>query len=57
MKAVQELLWHATMAMTMRYSHLSPDVRKDAVDALLGNDEQRPRQHSATKPSSRKKVV
>ena len=33
-KAVQELLGHATIEMTMRYSHLSPDVRRDAV-ALL----------------------
>lgn len=34
MKAVQELLGHSTMEMTMRYSHLSPDVRKDAVRLL-----------------------
>ena len=34
LKAVQELLGHSTMEMTMRYSHLSPDVRRDAV-ALL----------------------
>ncbi len=34
MKAVQELLGHATMEMTMRYSHLSPDVRRDAVKLL-----------------------
>jgi len=39
MKAVQELLGHATIEMTMRYAHLSPDVKKDAVRAL----EQRPR--------------
>jgi integrase len=31
MKAVQELLGHTTMEMTMRYSHLSPDVRRDVV--------------------------
>lgn len=34
LKAVQELLGHATMEMTMRYSHLSPDVRRDAVAKL-----------------------
>lgn len=34
MKAIQELMGHATMEMTMRYSHLSPDVRRDAVRLL-----------------------
>jgi len=34
LKAVQQLLDHSTMEMTMRYSHLSPDVRRDVV-ALL----------------------
>ncbi|MCC7537549.1 MAG: site-specific integrase [Deltaproteobacteria bacterium] len=34
MKAVQELLGHSTMEMTMRYAHLSPDVRRDAVRLL-----------------------
>ena len=33
-KAVQELMGHATIEMTMRYAHLSPDVRKDAVSLL-----------------------
>jgi integrase len=31
LKAVQELMGHATIEMTMRYSHLSPDVKRDAV--------------------------
>lgn len=34
MKAVQELMGHSTMEMTMRYAHLSPDVRRDAVRLL-----------------------
>ncbi|NTX15464.1 tyrosine-type recombinase/integrase [Myxococcus sp. CA056] len=38
LKAVQELLGHASIEMTMRYAHLSPDVKKDAVRVL----EQRP---------------
>ncbi|MFY2561199.1 tyrosine-type recombinase/integrase [Corallococcus terminator] len=38
-KAVQELLGHASIELTMRYAHLSPDVKKDAVRVL----EQHPR--------------
>lgn len=34
MKAVQELLGHATLQMTLRYAHLSPDVRRDVVRLL-----------------------
>jgi len=34
LKAIQELMGHATIEMTMRYAHLSPDVKKDAVRAL-----------------------
>jgi hypothetical protein len=30
LEAVQELLAHSTIEVPMRYSHLSPDVRKDA---------------------------
>jgi integrase len=37
LKAIQELLGHATIEMTMRYAHLSPDVKKDAVRALEGH--------------------
>ena len=31
LKAVQELLGHSTIDMTMRYAHLSPDVTREAV--------------------------
>lgn len=34
MKTVQELLGHATMEMTMRYAHLAPRVRREAVNLL-----------------------
>jgi integrase len=34
LKAVQEMMGHSTMEMTMRYSHLSPDARRDAVKLL-----------------------
>lgn len=34
LKGVQELLGHSTIEMTMRYSHLSPDARREAVRLL-----------------------
>jgi site-specific recombinase XerD len=34
LKAVQELMGHATVEMTMRYAHLSPNVPRDAVRCL-----------------------
>ena len=35
--AVQQLLGHSTIEMTMRYAHLTPDVRRDAVRLLDGH--------------------
>jgi integrase len=37
LKVVQELLGHATMEMTMRYAHLSPNVPREAVRLLDGS--------------------
>ncbi len=37
MRAVQELLGHATIEMTMRYAHLSPDARREVVRLLDGD--------------------
>ncbi|WP_223643009.1 tyrosine-type recombinase/integrase [Corallococcus sp. EGB] len=34
LKVVQELMGHATVEMTMRYAHLSPDRRRSAVSVL-----------------------
>ena len=38
LKAIQELLGHATIQMTMRYSHLAPEVAREAVRLLDAND-------------------
>jgi integrase len=38
LKAIQELLGHATIQMTMRYAHLAPEVARDAVRLLDTND-------------------
>lgn len=35
---MSELLGHRRLAMTMRYSHLSPDHQAVAVDRLAGPD-------------------
>jgi integrase len=37
LKTIQELLGHESFAMTLRYAHLSPDVRRDAVQLLDGS--------------------
>jgi integrase len=34
LKVIQELLGHATIEMTMRYAHLAPSVRRDAIATL-----------------------
>ena len=34
LKAVQELLGHATIMMTMRYAHLAPEIAREAVKLL-----------------------
>lgn len=46
LKTVQELLGHADIHMTMRYAHLSPDVKREAVE-LLDTP-------AATRPSKRR---
>ena len=37
LKAVQELLGHATIEMTMRYAHLAPGATHDYVRLLNGH--------------------
>ena len=36
MKAVQELLGHSSILMTMRYAHLAPEVVRETVRLLDG---------------------
>jgi hypothetical protein len=51
--AVKELLGHESIEMTLRYSHLSPDVKRDAVRML---DAPKPRVSgnlTATEPALR----
>ncbi len=46
LKAIQELLGHATIMMTMRYAHLAPEVAREAVcllDGLGGRDKTVPK--------------
>ena len=40
-KAIQELMGHSTLEMTMRYMHLSPDARRGAVQLLDNRSEPR----------------
>jgi site-specific recombinase XerD len=47
LKAVQELLGHSTIQMTMRYAHLAPQVTRDAVNLL-----DRPAIPAAGKPAN-----
>ena len=44
MTAVQELLGHSSIVMTMRYAHLAPEARESAVQQL---DRPAPQLHAA----------
>jgi integrase len=35
MRAVQELMGHASIVITMRYAHLAPEVSRDAVNCSM----------------------
>ncbi len=48
LKAVQELLGHASIEMTMRYAHLAPDDLRRAVEVIVVRPA--PQQPSETPP-------
>jgi hypothetical protein len=55
LKAVQELLGHASIEMTMRYAHLSSDARRDAVGLLdlAAPGRGKPRRRTRIRPLTR----
>lgn len=52
LKVVQELLGHATIEMTMRYSHLSPEISENAVKVLDCRGQQEGNMKEVSKVSS-----
>ncbi len=52
LKVVQELLGHATIEMTMRYSHLSPEISANAVKVLDSRGQQEGNMREVSKVSS-----
>lgn len=56
MKATQELMGHTTMAQTMRYAHLAPVVRDEAVLLLDGGSGRASQSTTAAEAKKRQRV-
>ena len=56
LKVVQELLGHASITITLRYAHIGPESRRDAVEILVRKTSLSPVTEAATQLVLSKKL-